>query len=81
MFHFQTDRDGIHQKGHWGYCDKGEGDCPMSEIDKLLQTVSKYIDHSLCYLLISLSSVDLYLIPEKSIWKNQVRRTGFLLPV
>ena len=25
--------------------------------------------------------VDLYLISEKSIWKNQVRRTGFLLPV
>jgi len=35
----KTDRDGIHQKGHWGYCDKGEGECPMSEIDQLLQTV------------------------------------------
>ena len=25
--------------------------------------------------------VDLYLISEKSIWKNQVRQTGFLPPV
>ena len=41
LFHLQTDRDGIHQKGHWGYCDKGEGECPMSEIEQLLQTVSK----------------------------------------
>ena len=41
LFHLQTDRDGIHQKGHWGYCDKGEGECPMSEIDELLKTVSK----------------------------------------
>ena len=41
LFNLQTDRDGIHQKGHWGYCDKGEGECPMSEIDQLLQTVSK----------------------------------------
>ena len=24
-------------------------------------------------------NVDLYLISEKSIWKNQVRRTGFLV--
>ena len=28
-----------------------------------------------------LPPVDLYLISEKSIWKNQVQRTGFLLPV
>ena len=41
FFQLQTDQDGIHQKGHWGYCDKGEGEGPMSEIDQLLQTRSK----------------------------------------
>ncbi len=20
MFHLQTDPDGVHEKGHWGYC-------------------------------------------------------------
>ena len=44
MFHLQTDLNGVHQKGHWGYCnvdlglfvrnsDEG-GDCPMPKTDK-----------------------------------------------
>ena len=41
VFHLQTDRDGIHETGHWGFCDKGEGTCPMPEIDKLLTEVGK----------------------------------------
>ena len=38
----KTDRDGVHEKGHWGYCnddlalfvrssDEGEGDCPIPD--------------------------------------------------
>ena len=48
MFHLQTDRNGVHQKGHWGYCnddldlgllvrnaDEEEGgDCPIPKTDK-----------------------------------------------
>ena len=43
MYHLQTDHNGVHQKGHWGYCnddfvrntDKGEGgDCPIPKTDK-----------------------------------------------
>ena len=41
VFHLQTDRNGIHETGHWGFCDKGEGTCPMPEIDKLLTEVGK----------------------------------------
>jgi hypothetical protein len=48
MFHLQTNRNGVHQKGHWGYCnddldlglfvrnaDEEEGgDCPIPKPDK-----------------------------------------------
>ena len=48
IFHLQTDRNGVHQKGHWGYCnddldlglfvrnaDEEEGgDCPIPKTDK-----------------------------------------------
>ena len=46
MFHLQTDRNGVHQKDHWGYCndnlglfvrnaDEEEGgDCPIPKTDK-----------------------------------------------
>ena len=46
MLHLQTDRSGVHQKGHWGYCtddlglfvrnaDEGErGDCFIPKTDK-----------------------------------------------
>ena len=47
----QTNKDGIHQKGHWGYCDTGSGDClktrPESRvtIEKILNKVGRYDDH------------------------------------
>jgi hypothetical protein len=37
MFHLQTDRNGVHQKGHWGYCnadEEEEGDCPIPKTEK-----------------------------------------------
>ena len=46
MLYFQTDGNGKHQKGHWGYCDEGTGDCPIpgkKEIDDVIQAVGKHI--------------------------------------
>ena len=48
VLNFQTDDNGNHQKGQWGYCDEGTGDCPfpgreaIEPIDNIIQAVGKH---------------------------------------
>ena len=48
----QTDENGAHQQGHWGYCDKIESDCPFPNRDifqEMRQSINDIGDYLLAY--------------------------------